>query len=473
MRAIAGVSALNALFLAVGYCVLAGSLRRRTVIGWVSYAGVAFMAGAGVVATGVFFAYIAGIPNGAAALGVTVAVTVAAGIAAARLLPGTRTPAAATPVRGRSWVVATAETAFFSALVLVCAILVIGGFRSSPWLDDVWGIWVPKGRALDALGLDARLFAPSSRYLTFGVPQYPLWWSSLSGLDLRFAGSVDLRAVPAQDALLLVGFIAAAGRLLWERVRLWMLGGSLLLVAALPELARHARGGLADLPVGLYVALAALAAVNAIVDDDVLSLLLVAVFGATAVQIKVEGLPQVALVAAFSFVAAWRLRPSRLRGLALAWGTVAVTVLPWQLWLRAHHVRAAGTVPLSRALAPSYLADRTSRVWPAVDVVGHQLVNRHEWLVVVPLAVGLALTVAVLERQARWLVPVLLLACLYLFWIWVYWAEADPLEYSIYTSSYRVVDGTILVAALAIPLLGERFVCSGERIRARRRAPSA
>jgi hypothetical protein len=462
---IAGVSVLNVLFLAVGYCALAAWLRRRSVACWASYAGVAFMVGAGLVGTGVFFAYIAGMPNGAAALALAVAVLVAAGVGTAAFLPQVDTRTAPTPRRQRTWMIATTETAFFSGLAVICAILVAGGFRSSPWLDDVWGIWVPKGRLLDGLGLDGRLFAPSPRYLTFGVPQYPLWWPSVTGLDLRFGGSVDLRAVPAQDTFLLVGFLAAGARLMWNRVRPWVLGGSLLLVAAVPELARHARGGLADLPVGLFVALAALAAFNAIDEGERLSFFLVAAFGATAVQIKTEGLPQVVLVAAFSLVVAWRLRPSRLRGLALAWGAVAVTVLPWQLWLRTHHLRAEDTVPFFRAANPSYLLDRAQRFSPSADVVGHQLVNRHEWLVLVPLAVVLAVGVAVLERQFRWLTPVLLLACLYLFWIWVYWAHPDPLDYVIYTSSYRVIDGTILVAGLAIPLLAERLLRSGERTR--------
>ena len=466
---VAGVTALNVVFLVVGYCVLAAPLRELGLRARASYAGVAFMVGAGLVGTGVFFAYVVGVPNGVAALAVSAGVIAVGGVGAALLLP--RADATTRPaVRVRaSWSSAAAETALVAALVVVCAILVIGGFRSSPWLDDVWGIWVPKGRALDVLGLDSRLFAPNGTYLAFGVPQYPLWWPAVTGLDLRFAGNVDLRAVPAQDSILLVGFVAAAARLLWSRVRPWIVGASLLLVAALPELARHARGGLADVPVALYVALAALAAANALLDDDGRSLLFVAAFGVSAIQVKVEATPQLALVAAFSLAAAWRLRPRRVRPLAITWGVVALSALPWQAWLRLHHVRAQDTVPLSRALDPAYLLARGARFRTAADVVGHQLVNRHEWLVVVPLAVALAVAGAVIERRGWWLTPVLLLACLYLFWIWVYWAHPDPIAYVVYTSSYRVVDATILVAALSIPLLAEGLIRSGERRRLSRR----
>lgn len=474
MSLVVGVSSLNVLLLAAGYCALAGPLWGRGVGCWISYAGVAFMVGAGLVVTGVFFAYIAGAPNGALALAAAVVVVVSAGIGVAAASPRWRAWSAvpSSPPRECTRAAAIAETAAFTALVAVAVILLVGGFRSSPWLDDIWGIWVPKGRTLDRIGLDQRLFAPNGTYLSFGVLHYPLWWSSLTGLDLRFVRSVDLRAVAAQDTLLLLGFLGASARLLWTHVRPWLIGGSLLLVAALPELARHARGGLADLPVGAYLALCGLAAFSAIASTGGFRLLLVAAFGATALQIKSEGMPQLALLGAFSLVVAWRMRPRLLSGLTAAWAVVAASAVPWQAWLRVHHVHPEETVPFLRAVDPSYLMERAGRFGPAADTLGHHLVNRHEWLLLVPLSLVLAAELAVIERQLRWLSPVVVLGSLYMFWIWVYWTHPDRLEYIIDTSSYRVIDGAILLTGLSIPLLAEGLLRSDE-MRARRRGRGA
>ena len=88
--------------------------------------------------------------------------------------------------------------AAFGVVAGVCAVGVVGGFRSSPWLDDAWGIWLPKGLALWHHGLDDRLFAPSGEYVTFGVPDYPLWWSVVTSLDVQAVGSTDVRVTTAR-----------------------------------------------------------------------------------------------------------------------------------------------------------------------------------------------------------------------------------------------------------------------------------
>jgi hypothetical protein len=460
MSLLAGLVLLNGLLLGAGYCVIAGPLAGRALRCWISYAGVAFMVGAGVVGTGVSFAYVAGAPNGvvalAATLGCVALLGIGAGVASPRWRTALPTPRAREDRRGTAVVIA--ETAFFTALAAVAIILLIGGVRSSPWLDDVWAIWVPKGHTLDRIGLDPRVFVPEPRYLGFGVPQYPLWWPSITGLDLRFVRYVDLRAVAAQDTLLLVGFLGAVARLLWAQVRPWILGGSLLLVAASPELARHARGGLADLPLGLYLALCGLAAFCWLTRGSGLHLALTVLFGATALQIKTEAGPQLAILAVFS-LAGVRVAGGRpVRALAAAWAAAAVFAVPWLIWVADNDVHAEGTVSLRHALSPSYLADRAGRIAPAAETIGRQLVDRSEWLALVPLSLLLALAVTIRERRARWLVPSLLLSVLYLFWIWIYWTDPNRLDYVIGTSSYRVVDATVLLSAIGIPITAERLL---------------
>jgi hypothetical protein len=81
-----------------------------------------------------------------------------------------------------------------------------------------------------------------------------------------------------------------------------------------------------------------------------------------------------------------------------------------------------------------------------------------EWLLVVPIALALALVAALRERRLICLSPWFLVAALLGFWIWVYWAHPDRLGFILATSSYRVADATVLLAWIAIPLLGERLL---------------
>src|ERR687898_529516 len=79
------------------------------------------------------------------------------------------------------------------------------------------------GVLLAAHALDERLFAPNGTYVFFEVPDYPLWWSTVAALGVRFVGDVDVRVLDAQLAILLVAFAATIARLLWGRVRPWVL----------------------------------------------------------------------------------------------------------------------------------------------------------------------------------------------------------------------------------------------------------
>jgi len=63
------------------------------------------------------------------------------------------------------------------ALVAILGFALVGGFRSSPWLDDTWYFWLPKGRALDVLGLTPRLWHPNlALHMTFGHDYESLWF---------------------------------------------------------------------------------------------------------------------------------------------------------------------------------------------------------------------------------------------------------------------------------------------------------
>jgi hypothetical protein len=457
MGLVPGVLALNVLFLAAGSCVLAASLAGSPPQRWASYAGLALLVGAALGGVGTFLAAIAGASAGPATLVVVLGLVAAAGLALGRW-PRARAALAAPPAPAREAAGERARllaVAAGYAVAVVCVLAVVGGFRSSPWLDDVWGIWLPKGVALADLGLDPRLFAPSVDYVAFEVPDYPLWWSIVLAVDMRFVGTIDLRAADAQLALLLVAFVGATARLLWGHVRPWLLGCSLLLVAGSPELLRHVQGGVADLPLAVYLALFALALAGWVVQRAAFWLPVASVCGAAAVAIKSEGLPQLLVLAGLAALVAAGIDRRALAGVGLAAGAAVLSAVPWLAWRAAHDVPSS--VSTADALDSGYLLDHAERAGPAARSVGAELLHPH-WLLVVPLVVVLGVAVARRARQPVALVPALAVVLLYGFWVWAYWAETEDLDYLLATSAYRVVDTPLLVAGVSLPLLAEAFL---------------
>ena len=456
---VAGVLGLNLALLAAGYGVLAAALAGRRPLEWASYAGVALLVGAGLVGVAVFVAAILVATTGPVTFAVAAAAVGGAGLAASRVAR-VRTWLSAPRPGARLRDVAAWESAVTTAacfgVVTISVFALVGGFRAAPWLDDAWGIWLPKGLALLEHGLDERLFVPNGDYVYFEVPEYPLWWSALTGLDVRLAGGLDVRAMDAQLALLTVAFVAAAARLLWGFVRPWLLWTGLLLLVASPELLRHTQSGMADLPLAIFLSLCLLCAGAWLAGGHGFFLLLVFAFGSTALAIKTEGVPQFLLFLGIVSALAVLTRPQRLPALLGAAACALVTFVPWLVWRATNGIEAR--VALSDALDPGYLGDRADRTGRAAEVLARHLADPTEWLLVVPLALVLSVAVVVRTRNVAWLGPALIVVAGFAFWTWAYWADGDEIEFVLATSAYRVVDAIVLSAALAIPVLAERLL---------------
>jgi hypothetical protein len=431
MSLAAGVLAVNAAFVAVGYALL-GRARWHP-----SWAGVALLVGAGVVGTLVFFATIVGLRATTWVAAGAAAVVAAAGVAAGRRLPARREPSNRL-LLGRSRRHALAGAAF-GIVAVVCLLGVVGGFRSSPWLDDAWGIWLPKGLALWHHGLDERLFVPNGEFVVFGVPDYPLWWSVVTSLDVQAVGSTDVRVMCAQLALLTVAFVGAVARLLWGYVRPGVLAGALLLLVLSPELWRHVQGGVADLPLALYLATGVLCGALWLRTRSTFHLVLAGVCAAFALQIKSEALPEVAALAVVGALFARRLA---LAGLSL------VFALPWLAWKWAHDVPGRAELDFSRV----------ERLPDALLATAEHLFDPTEWTLLLIAAIALALLA---RRPAALLVPASLLAVILV----AYWIDRDEIGYLVSTSAYRVIDPVVLSAAVLIPLLAEAFLQQREPLR--------
>jgi hypothetical protein len=435
-----GVGAVNLLFLVAGYLLLAGPLAGRSWRERFSWSGLALLLGAGSVGTGVFFATIIG-SRASLLLAALVVIFVAALGTVVRRWQLPRPPAPRTSV--------VAGIAF-GVVAAVCALGIIGGFRSAPWLDDAWGIWLPKGLALWWHGLDPRLFVPNGDYVAFGVPDYPLWWSVVTSLDMQATRdpvqiknslyNIDVRVMCAQLGLLTAAFVGSVARLLWGYVRPEVLAGGLLLLVLSPELWRHVQGGVADLPLGIYVALAVLAGGLWLRSRARFHLALACFCAAVALQIKTEALLE---VVALLVVGALFDRRLVLAGAAL------LAALPWIAWRWAHDVPSrVGDLDLSRL----------ERIPKAVAEVAEHLFDPTEWLVIV---LAFAVLAVMARRPAALLVPFALVGVI----VVAYWIDRDEITYVLETSAYRVVDPVVLAAAVLLPLLAETFLQQRQALR--------
>jgi len=464
MGYVGGVLGFNLACTAVGFCLLAPSLRGLRAVTIATYAGVALLVGTGVVGVALCVAAPFGAHVGLVAFAVAAAVLAAAGLAAARFLPPllrAHPVSAPPPSSPLADAVATAAAA---GILVVLALAVVGGFRSSPWLDDTWYFWLPKGRALDTVGLDPQLWRPDpSLHMVFGNdyespyfirPDNPLWWSVVLNLVMRFVGAIDMRAVNGELAFLLVAFVGATGRLLWGWVRPWLLFPGLLLLLSAPELLRQAQGGDADVPLAIYLALAVLAALGWLAERSGFALLLTFAFAATAIQVKSEGLLELVLFLAILSVLAWRAG----RALLPLWGTVLAAFaasVPWLVWRSKHDV--SNVFSLRNALSPSYLRHHTALLHGGVRILGDHLTSVHEWSLLVPLAVVLGVIAAIRDRRLVWLAPPAFLGFGYAFFVWISWADPEG-AFRLVASAYRYVTPPIVLAAAFLPLLAERIV---------------
>jgi hypothetical protein len=462
MGLVGGVVVLNAVLLGVGYGVLAAPLRGLGLLVRASYAGVALLVGTALV--GVALCVVA--PLGPR-IGLAAFLLACGGLAAAGLALSRRRGAAANPLPSlgcgsRLEDVVVTLAAF--ALVAVGVIALIGGFRSSPWLDDTWYFWLPKGRALDTVGLDPSLWTPDRRFtasygdgletLRFIRPDNPLWWSILLNAVMRFVGPIDMRAVNGESAFLLVAFLSAALRLLWGRVRSALLLPALLVVFAAPELLRQSQGGAADVPLAIYTALALLCAAGWLVERSGFALFLAFAFSAAAISIKSEGLPELVLYLGIVSVAGWRSR----RALLPLWGAFAAataTTVPWLAWRSAHDV--SNVFSLSDALSPSYLSDRTELLRSAAHILGSDVTSIRQWSLIVPLVLALGIFGTVRDRSLVWLVPAAFVGFAYVFFVWISWADPQG-GFRLIASAYRYVTPPIVAAGVFLPVLAEKTV---------------
>ena len=225
---------------------------------------------------------------------------------------------------------------------------------------DAWAMWTMKAKAITLLGgLDPGVFA--------GVPyhhlhlDYPLLLPAVEAIGFRFMGVGGHPGDPppggAADGR--ASGVAAApprrpgagGLVAWA---------SVLLIGVAPSLVDQASAGLADAPLAVFFAMAAVCGWRWIVEGRRETPVLSALFAAAVLATKREGTPFVAALFLVMILAAGRGR----RLAAVGAGAAALaTAVPWQLWLHANGVDTSnGEIPYSKVVDPGYLAGRLGRI---------------------------------------------------------------------------------------------------------------
>jgi hypothetical protein len=148
----------------------------------------------------------------------------------------------------------------------------------------------------------------------------------------------------------------------------------------------------------------------------------------------------------FVFTRRW----SRLRVFALGGGGYLAGVLPWRIWVAAHHVYH--DVPLRKGLTPSYLADRFDRVWPSVKAMYAQLNDQSNWIYIVPFAAALVIASFVAGRRREQAVFFFATGVgFFLAFVWTAWVAAvNPLNVFLSQSAYRIVASIAAISLAAV-----------------------
>ena len=302
---------------------------------------------------------------------------------------------------------------------------------------DAYADWTLKAKLLYGHGgLIAGAFdrgTLSSSYVA-SHREYPLGLPSLEAFDFHLMGSTDARLIHLQFALLVAAFAGTIWSLTRHRVHPAMLAATLLLLFVAPSLHTQVLAAYADVPIACLWAASALAIGLWLLGDGEDRLLLGALLAAAALATKQEG---VVLDAALFAVAAaallLRRSPQAAQRFGMAAGCVVLTAIPWQLWVRVHHLHDAD-------IAPSL--GRMARQVHTLPTIVHRLGAELVWLKwpgIVALAVLAAVILAARRRDALAGGYLLLLTLSMAGLVVVYWNARIPVSGLLTQSGERVV----------------------------------
>jgi hypothetical protein len=439
-HALAGLLALNLLFLVSGVALL---WLLRGFESWVDVgrlSGVAYLGGLAFVGSLWTLLLIVGLPFSIwVVLGVPAAVTAGSAVVARRR--GRAYPGGATLGTGAGIVVAAVGIA-------AAGVLLEAFFRSArlaglqEW--DAWSFWIPKGKAIYLFGgLDEQFFT------TLPGASYPPLVPALDAAAFHLMGGIDVVTLHVQYWFVGVGFVWALAGLLSERVPAWLVWPFVLLALVAPRVGGRLSIPEADLLLDYLFVIASVLVLYWLLDGERWTLVVATILLCGMVLTKREGLLLVTLLFAAALVASARQWRTRWPALGLSGAVVVLVGLPWRIWYVAHDVAGEGP---TKGLVQR---DRFEWLWPAVRRALDVFWDPGYWSLIVPLAIG-ALILAALARAGVVVVFFgTLLGLVVLGGIWATWVFSQPEVTGELGGNFiiRFMGAAALICVAASPLL--------------------
>jgi hypothetical protein len=319
---------------------------------------------------------------------------------------------------------------------------------------DGFSNWVLKAKLL----LGGGLFTGALNHDAFGVAsaappvsrQYPIGLPAIYAYVLRSIGDANVRI----GHLFFVVFLATFALTLWALLRAYVPGPILLAglsyVLWMPALRVQSLSDYADVPMSCLLVAAIMAVGFWATGRHAGWLSLGAVFAAAALATKRDAIPFCVVVGAVAAAAVFR-QPRRLAALGGAAVCVALTTVPWQLYVTTHGLT-------NRDVA--FSLTRTADHFSAVTFVIHDLASVAKdpiYLSAVPLALLAAIIALRHEGERRLAAGFIVLSLGTVAALgFVYLNSIADLHYLLRTSGHRTFMTPALIAAAALPLLVSR-----------------
>ncbi len=293
-------------------------------------------------------------------------------------------------------------------------------------------------------GLQKEMFTGAA-YLPSHL-DYPLAVPLLNSTIFRFMGGEDLRLVHLELWIAMAAFAWTVG---------WALAGGgrrmlawLPMVVVLPILSpvvdNIALGNVDTLVAGFSASGALLIALW-LEDGRAGRAVLGGVLLGGAATTKNEGLIAAIIVIALALIvvlvrrerAPWR---ERLGPWLIAAGFVAFAIVPWQIWMAAHHITNKDVPGLGTTLNVGYLSDRTDRLDQAVQRLFTVFGNQGVYLWIAPAFLALAVAAIVAGRGRMRSIAAFYLSAAVLFFaslLWVFWTGVLDIQFHLDTAADR------------------------------------
>lgn len=450
MNSLAGLAALNALFLLAGGSLLWGI---RGLSAWselVRLAGVAYLLGTAASVLVLTQLLIVGID-----LSVPLIIGVAGTLILAGIVAGRKRqrPALRLPPAQEPFALVGVLLASLVALNLAIVFRVARTQGLTAW--DAWAFWTQKAQAIyHSGGLDEQLFT------TLPGPSYPIFIPTLEGTAFAFMGSADTVTLHVQFWLLAVGFLAAVAGLLRPTVPLAVIWPFLALTLLMPEFDYRLLAPFADATLGYLFVLAALCLALWLVRREGWLLASSGIFLAAAMATKREGQILAGALVLAAMLAATDRRRTLPRILGVAAAAWALTI-PWRIWRGAHELPGEGP-----GTAPAAYWEQLSRIHRSLWHVVELFFDYDLWTIPAPVAVAAAVLVLLVRRLAKVYARLFLATVVFtiLGFTWILWSIPGlPLDVTDQSPIPRAVGTLELLAIAFAPLLCWQLMTAGRQ----------